>query len=211
MPTNHPRLCLVRHGETAWNTERRLQGHTDIPSTPTASPRPTPPAASLASERFDAAYSSDLARARQTAEAIAGRCLLTPTFDDRLRERHYGAFQSLTMTKPGHASPTPITASRPATPASSLPRAASLIQFADGSAPPRSHRQPPPGGSVLIVTHGGVLDIVIGWPPASLQAPEISGFPTRPSTGSPGTAPRGRDQLGRAAPPATNPRRAPNT
>ena len=90
------RLCLVRHGETAWNAERRLQGHTDIPLNAHGLAQAQATAASLAGERFDAAYSSDLARARQTAEAIAGRCRLTPAFDDRLRERHYGAFQSLT-------------------------------------------------------------------------------------------------------------------
>ena len=93
------RICLVRHGETAWNAERRLQGHTDIPLNETGLAQARATAASLATERFDAAYCSDLTRARQTAEAIANCCGLAPGFDASLRERNFGAFQALTYVE----------------------------------------------------------------------------------------------------------------
>ena len=93
------RICLVRHGETAWNAERRLQGHIDIPLNPRGLSQAEATARSLAraGERFAALYSSDLQRARQTAEAVARAHGLAATHDARLRERHYGVLQGLTF------------------------------------------------------------------------------------------------------------------
>ena len=174
------RLCLVRHGETAWNAERRLQGHTDIPLNAHGIAQAQATAASLAGERFDAAYSSDLARARQTAEAIAGRCLLTPAFDERLRERHYGAFQSLTYDEARERFPDDYHRFETRDPGFTLSEGGeSLIEFAERvrstlEAIAGRHR----GGSVLIVTHGGVLDIVHRLATGMhLQAPRDFGIP----------------------------------
>ena len=174
------RLCLVRHGETAWNAERRLQGHTDIPLNAHGIAQAQATAASLAGERFDAAYSSDLARARQTAEAIAGRCLLTPAFDERLRERHYGAFQSLTYDEARARFPDDYHRFETRDPDFALSEGGeSLIEFAERvrstlEAIAGRHR----GGSVLIVTHGGVLDIVHRLATGMhLQAPRDFGIP----------------------------------
>ncbi|MDD3329031.1 MAG: histidine phosphatase family protein [Zoogloea sp.] len=174
------RLCLVRHGETAWNAERRLQGHTDIPLNAHGIAQAQATAASLAGERFDAAYSSDLARARQTAEAIAGRCLLTPAFDERLRERHYGAFQSLTYDEARERFPDDYHRFETRDPGFALSAGGeSLIEFAERvrstlEAIAGRHR----GGSVLIVTHGGVLDIVHRLATGMhLQAPRDFGIP----------------------------------
>ena len=174
------RLCLVRHGESAWNAERRLQGHTDIPLNAHGIAQAQATAASLAGERFDAAYSSDLARARQTAEAIAGRCLLTPAFDERLRERHYGAFQSLTYDEARERFPDDYHRFETRDPGFALSEGGeSLIEFAERvrstlEAIAGRHR----GGSVLIVTHGGVLDIVHRLATGMhLQAPRDFGIP----------------------------------
>ncbi len=174
------RLCLVRHGETAWNAERRLQGHTDIPLNAHGVAQAQATAASLAGERFDAAYSSDLARARQTAEAIAGRCLLTPAFDERLRERHYGAFQSLTYDEARARFPDDYHRFETRDPGFALSEGGeSLIEFAERvrstlEAIASRHR----GGTVLIVTHGGVLDIVHRLATGMhLQAPRDFGIP----------------------------------
>lgn len=174
------RLCLVRHGETAWNTERRLQGHTDIPLNAHGIAQAHATAASLARERFDAAYSSDLARARQTAEAIAGRCRLTPAFDDRLRERHYGAFQSLTYDEARARYPDAYHRFETRDPHFTLAEGGeSLIQFAERvRATLETIAGRHPGGSVLIVTHGGVLDIVHRLATGKhLQAPRDFGIP----------------------------------
>ena len=90
------RICLVRHGETAWNAERRLQGHLDIPLNEHGLAQAAATARSLGGERFDAAYCSDLTRARQTADAIASHLGLSLCQNAQLRERHYGVFQGLT-------------------------------------------------------------------------------------------------------------------
>ncbi len=156
------RICLVRHGETAWNAERRLQGHTDIPLNDTGLAQARATAASLAAERFDAAYSSDLTRARQTAEAIARHCGLDLDFDASLRERHYGSFQALTYDEARARFPEHYHRFETRDPEFTFPEGGeSLRQFAARirstlEAIARRH----PDGTVLIVTHGGVLDIV---------------------------------------------------
>ena len=90
------RICLIRHGETAWNAERRLQGHLDLPLNETGLAQAEAAARHLADEPFAALYSSDLLRTRQTATPLArglGREMIR---EPRLRERHYGHFQGLT-------------------------------------------------------------------------------------------------------------------
>jgi len=100
MPDNElhqfTRLILVRHGETAWNVEARLQGQLDIPLNPRGLEQARLTAEALAHDAPDLVISSDLSRARQTAEAIAahtGRPLQT---DPALRERHFGLYQGMT-------------------------------------------------------------------------------------------------------------------
>ena len=66
-------LCLVRHGQSTWNAERRIQGQLDPPLSELGRAQANRVAERLARERWDVLYSSDLSRARQTAEAIARR------------------------------------------------------------------------------------------------------------------------------------------
>jgi probable phosphoglycerate mutase len=89
-------LCIVRHGETAWNAEGRVQGQLDVPLNEVGLAQARAVAAALQSERFAAIYSSDLQRVTQTAEPIARMLGLAVRLDPRLRERHYGMFQTLT-------------------------------------------------------------------------------------------------------------------
>lgn len=93
------RFCVVRHGETAWNAEGRVQGQLDVPLSEVGLAQARAVAHALAGERFDALYSSDLARVRQTAAPAAARLGLEVRCDPALRERHYGLFQGLTYAQ----------------------------------------------------------------------------------------------------------------
>jgi probable phosphoglycerate mutase len=87
-------LILIRHGETDWNAQHRWQGHSDTPLNDAGRLQAGRLATEL--EHLDAVYSSDLARARETAEIIAGSLGLEIRLDPRLRERSFGAWEGLT-------------------------------------------------------------------------------------------------------------------
>jgi broad specificity phosphatase PhoE len=89
-------LILVRHGETDWNAEGRLQGHTDRPLSDYGREQARRLADDLADEEFDAIYASDLARARETAEIVAERLGLPVTLEPDLREKNWGTWEGLT-------------------------------------------------------------------------------------------------------------------
>ncbi|WP_194725355.1 histidine phosphatase family protein [Noviherbaspirillum malthae] len=88
-------ILLIRHGETAWNAIRRLQGHLDIPLNPEGERQAAALGRSLVGTKIDAVFSSDLQRARQTASAIAAHHGLPVQTDAGLRERCYGAFEGM--------------------------------------------------------------------------------------------------------------------
>lgn len=98
-PENTTRLCLIRHGETDWNVELRLQGHTDTSLNARGMAQAAALGRALASYRFDAVIASDLLRARQTAQPLVeGRelpLLLAPV----LRERHFGCCEGMTLAE----------------------------------------------------------------------------------------------------------------
>jgi len=88
-------LILVRHGETDWNAEHRWQGHSDTELNDAGRAQARGLAEAL--PRVDAVYSSDLARARETAEILARALGLEVRLDERLRERGFGSWEGLTM------------------------------------------------------------------------------------------------------------------
>jgi len=88
-------IILIRHGETAWNAERRLQGHLDIPLNTEGERQAKRLAEALAPESIDLVYASDLQRARQTAQAVARLRGMPVHVDHGLRERCYGGFEGL--------------------------------------------------------------------------------------------------------------------
>jgi len=89
-------ILLIRHGETAWNAVRRLQGHIDIPLNEQGERQAAALARALSAERLDAIVSSDLQRAMQTAQAVAARhAHLRLATDPQLRERAYGVFEGM--------------------------------------------------------------------------------------------------------------------
>jgi len=88
-------ILLIRHGETAWNARKRLQGHLDIPLNEEGERQAAALGRALREEPLDAIFSSDLQRARQTAQAIAAPRGLEVQLDRGLRERCYGAFEGM--------------------------------------------------------------------------------------------------------------------
>ena len=88
-------ILLARHGETDWNRERRVQGHSDRPLNETGRAQARALADELRNVPLDAVYSSDLARARETAELVAERHGLQVTTLRDLREKHFGSWEGL--------------------------------------------------------------------------------------------------------------------
>jgi len=98
-------LVLVRHGETDWNRERRFQGHADQPLNDTGREQARALAAELSREQIDAVYSSDLARARETAEILAAALDTEVVALRELREIDVGEWQGLTWPEIEHRFP----------------------------------------------------------------------------------------------------------
>jgi probable phosphoglycerate mutase len=158
------RILLIRHGETAWNAVRRLQGHTDIPLNEEGERQAEALARSLSSEKLDAIISSDLGRAMQTAQAVAARHPHLPLHSDPgLRERGYGAFEGLLYTEIAERYPVEFAEWQARDVDAVMPAgervAESFRQFyqrcQDGIA---RWAERYPQQSILIVAHGGVLE-----------------------------------------------------
>jgi 2,3-bisphosphoglycerate-dependent phosphoglycerate mutase len=152
------RVIVVRHGETQWNVEERIQGHGDSPLTAKGLEQAEAIAARLAAEPFDVLVSSDLGRAMQTARAIARRCGLHVVPDSRLRERSFGAGEGMTYAEIDRAWPEVFSRVRETDPDFVIPGGESRRQFHERvrdafAALAREHD----GRRVAVVAHGGVL------------------------------------------------------
>jgi broad specificity phosphatase PhoE len=89
-------ILLARHGETDWNRERRVQGHTDRPLSAPGLAQAQELAQALESESIDGVYSSDLSRAYETAIVVAEPRGLAVVQLPGLREKHFGTWEGLT-------------------------------------------------------------------------------------------------------------------
>jgi len=98
---SNTRICFVRHGETNWNAERRMQGHIDIPLNANGISQAERLANALirVKHSFDVIYSSDLERALHTANAVARALSLDVQVTPRLRERNVGKLQGLLLAE----------------------------------------------------------------------------------------------------------------
>jgi probable phosphoglycerate mutase len=153
-------LLLIRHGETAWNAEARIQGQLDVPLSNTGIWQAGRLAQRLADERIDAIISSDLARAWLTAQPIGQARHIEPLPDVRLRERHFGVFQGHTLDHIAVNWPAEFAAWRQRDPAWAIPEGESGTQFINrvlDALDEIAHRHA--GGTVAVVAHGGVLDV----------------------------------------------------
>jgi broad specificity phosphatase PhoE len=134
-------LLFVRHGETDWNSERRWQGHADVPLNARGREQARALAERLAGERVDAIYTSDLSRARETAEAVAAHLDLEVVVDPDLREIDVGPLEGLIFDEQPdewHGEPKEAHAERVL-----------------GAVRRIAERHP--DGRVLVVTHGGSM------------------------------------------------------
>ena len=89
-------ILLARHGETDWNRDRRVQGHTDTPLNDTGREQAEALARELSGSELDAVYSSDLMRAHETARIVAEQHGLEVVVLPELRERDFGTWEGLT-------------------------------------------------------------------------------------------------------------------
>jgi len=92
-------LYLVRHGETEWNRDRRMQGRRDSPLTATGRAHAQAHAVLLAAERVEHLLVSPLGRARATAALVEIECAIATAVDARLAERSFGSWEGLTHTE----------------------------------------------------------------------------------------------------------------
>ena len=153
------RLILIRHGETAWNRATRIQGHTDIPLSPLGLAQAARLATALAEEPLAAIYSSDLSRARQTAQCLADAHGLPVHTDAALRERAFGRFEGLSWQEIEQGYPEEAVRWRKREPDFPVGGGESLTVFSarclDAA---RRLAGAHPGCSIALVAHGGVLD-----------------------------------------------------
>ncbi|MFN3565954.1 MAG: histidine phosphatase family protein [Burkholderiaceae bacterium] len=153
-------LLLIRHGETAWNAEHRIQGSLDIPLSATGFWQAGRLAERLAAERIDAIYASDLARAWLTAEPLAARLGLDLRADVRLRERCFGVFEGHTLDEIAARWPAEFAAWRERDPAWAMPEGESGAEFIERvNAALRDIACAWAGATVAVFAHGGVLDV----------------------------------------------------
>ena len=152
---------IVRHGETEWNADGRIQGHTDIGLSEKGAQQSQLIAGRLAQFRIDAAYSSDLRRCADTAREILSRRTVPLQTTPQLREYHKGVFEGLTAEETRRRHPDLYAASlvkdldfAPLGGESTRQTSARIASFVTGV------RQRHANDNVLIVGHGGALRAV---------------------------------------------------
>jgi probable phosphoglycerate mutase len=147
-------FTFVRHGQTDWNFQKRIQGSTDIPLNETGREQAREAGAALAGRAWDGIVASPLSRARETAEIIASIVGLgAPELVDALVERSYGEVEGLNAAElaerfPDPLAPVPGREKRSDVVRRVLPALESLA---------REH----PGESLIVVSHGGVIGSLI--------------------------------------------------
>ena len=155
------RICFVRHGETDWNVEKRIQGLTDIPLNEKGRAQALAMAFNAAHVSFRVIYSSDLVRAVDTAKALAEREGQEVKLLPQLRERNFGIFQGITAAEGEQRYPEAYRLYAARDPHYDFETGESLLDFAARVADAvdwmvRHHT----GQTIAAVTHGGVLDIL---------------------------------------------------
>ena len=160
-------IILIRHGETAWNAIRKLQGHLDIPLNAAGTRQAKALAAALQDEKLDAIISSDLQRALQTAGEIARLQGLSTRVDLGLRERCFGGFEGVLYSELPLRFPLEYAIWRSRDPDANFPPSEldsnnigeSIRQFQQRCMTSIAHHAKQfEGKKIALVAHGGVLE-----------------------------------------------------
>ena len=157
------RLVLIRHGQTAWNAQARLQGQLDIPLDALGRRQAARLADALRDEGITAVVSSDLSRAWHTAQALAGPLGLPLLADAGLRERHFGGLQGRTRAQIDQDMPDLARRWHRREPDFAPEGAESLRDFSARCLAcvqrlVTAHAAAQASGTLALVSHGGVLD-----------------------------------------------------
>lgn len=167
------RIIAVRHGETDWNVLTRIQGHTDIALNATGRAQAAHAALALEGEPIDAVYASDLQRAYATGAAIAAAVGAPLQAEPGLRERCFGALEGHTFAQIESEWPEQALRWRKRDPlyAPDGGENLTLLRERIGQVVARLAARHS-GGLIVLVTHGGVLDMLYRLATGqSIQAP----------------------------------------
>jgi probable phosphoglycerate mutase len=153
-------ILLVRHGETDWNAEGRIQGQTNSSLNARGRGQAEALAGQLAGEQIDAVYSSDLDRARETAEILALKLDLPVVLDPGLRERNFGSWEGRTVAELDELWPGAWERWRDGNEAEG--DVEDHIALAERIREAiRRLAAAHPGGRILMVTHGGAMRVIL--------------------------------------------------
>jgi len=153
------RILAIRHGETDWNVDGRIQGQLDIPLNATGQWQVHRLALAVADEGIDAVYSSDLLRAFETAQSVARGCGQPIVTDVGLRERGFGIFEGLSYAEINQRWPEQAERWRKRDPDFGAEGGETLRDFSTRSlATVERLAALHPGQTIAVVSHGGVMD-----------------------------------------------------
>jgi 2,3-bisphosphoglycerate-dependent phosphoglycerate mutase len=154
------RIIAVRHGETAWNVDARIQGQLDIGLNDTGRWQARRVGEALASETITAVYSSDLGRAHETAQAVAEVAGIPVVADEGLRERSFGIFEGKTFDEIHETWPDHAHNWRKRIPEWQPPEGGESLLELRERVTRTMHELAArhPGEQIVVVAHGGVLD-----------------------------------------------------
>jgi 2,3-bisphosphoglycerate-dependent phosphoglycerate mutase len=167
-------VLLIRHGQSEGNAAGRFGGHTDTPLSPRGRKQAAATARALASEKFDAIYSSDLPRAIDTASPLANLTGVGLKTTEALRERSVGVMEGLTFEEAAEQYPEQYQALLHRDFEHVLSGGESYRQMLDRASTKldeiiEEHK----GGRIAIFTHTGSICILILHIIGALDAPEL--------------------------------------
>ncbi|MBC7599356.1 MAG: histidine phosphatase family protein [Polaromonas sp.] len=159
--TEPTRIIAIRHGETTWNVDTRIQGQLDIPLNETGRRQASRLAAALRDEPIKAIYASDLARAWETAHYLGRALDLSVTKEEGLRERGFGDFEGKTFAEIATLLPEQSMLWRKRDPVFAPAGGESLLALSDrvvNAAAKLAARHP--GQLIALVALGGAMDVL---------------------------------------------------